>query len=199
MSGSKDLIVKLFVGDVLVDQSTDVSLWQRVLAEIKGIESPKGEIDGPTKGGNTRKPARAGIEGAVDAFAEAIGVTVEELEGGLDPQPSAPFISLDGRSWEALKKNTPSRGQGSVSQTVLAATALALWQKQQDIGDVTISAIKAVMATIDLDDANINRSIANCDWLQLKGARVVLNPSRLTSAGRVLRAYCRREPLLDES
>lgn len=191
MEGPKELVVKLFVGDVLVDQSNDVVLWQRVLSEIKGLIIPVQPTGGQSLGASNATPLRGGSE-PVAAFAEALGVSVDELVGALDPQSAGTFVSLDERSWEALKKNTPGRGQGSISQTALAATALVLWQKYLDIGDVSVPTIKAVMATIDLDDPNVNRSIANCDWLQMKGSRVVLNPSRRAAAVRILNAYCRR-------
>jgi hypothetical protein len=196
MTEKRDLVVKLYVGNVLVDESTDVGLWQRVLSEIKGVPAPEVTAKFLDKKPATAAPVAA--VGGAKAFADAIGITLEELIGGLDPGSEPPYIGLDSRCWEALKKNTPPRGQGSVSQTVLAATALVMWKAHQEFGDVTVAAVKAVMATIELDDGNAIRSIGNCDWLQMKGNRVVLNPSRLTPALAVLRAYCRREAISTE-
>ncbi len=192
MDKKPDLVVKLFAGDVLVDQSTDVALWQRVLAEMRSIAAPGSPIL------EKREPERSSsATGPVASFAKALEVSVDELQGGLSPQGDAPLIALDGRSWEALKRNTPSRGPGTVSPGVLAATALVMWQKHQQIGEVTLQTVRAVMDTVNLDDPNLSRGLGNCDWLQIRSGRIYLNPARTSSAARLLRAYCKREPLSD--
>lgn len=190
MDKKLDLIVKLFAGETLVDQSTDAGLWQRVLSEIRGLTAAP------------KPPAFSGMEGsdasaAVRGFAKTVGVTPEEIVGSLDPTSEAPFIHLNSHDWEALKRNTPVKGPGAVSPSVLAATALVLWQKHSSIGDVTLQAVRATTSTIDLDDLNAARSVGNCDWLQSKSNRLALNPSRSSAATRLLRAYCRREPLAE--
>lgn len=192
MDKRPDLIVKLFAGDALVDQSADVALWQRVLAEIRNVDAPGSS--GSEKQGSER--ASSGM-GPVASFAKAIEVSVDELQGGLSPQADGVLIALDGRNWEALKRNTPPRGPGSVSPGALAATALVMWQKHQPFGDVTFQTVRAVMDTVKLEDANLSRSLGNCDWLQVRGGRVYLNPARTSSAARLLRAYCRREAIAD--
>jgi hypothetical protein len=128
-------------------------------------------------------------------YAKEIGVTVEELVGALAPGSESPFIYLDERCWEALKRNTPNRGPGSVSPAVLVATALVTWAKHQTVGDVTLQAVRAVMTAANLDDPNASRSINNSNWLQLRNGRVVLNPAQLSVADRLLKAFCRKEPL----
>ncbi|MGE3915045.1 MAG: hypothetical protein AB7F78_05035, partial [Hyphomicrobiaceae bacterium] len=40
MEKKPDLVVKLMAGDILIDESADVGLWQRVLAEIRGVAPP---------------------------------------------------------------------------------------------------------------------------------------------------------------
>jgi hypothetical protein len=192
MEKKPDLTVKLFAGDTLVDESTNVELWQRVLGEIRGLNVPKppdhteDESVEPKVGTKTSPLA---------AFAKSINVTVDEITGSLGPTSAAPFIHLDNHDWEALKRNTPAKGSGSISSSVLAATALVLWQKHSAIGDVTLQAVRAVMSTIDLDDQNAARSVNNCEWLQSRNNRIALNPSRSSAATRLIRAYCKREPL----
>ena len=192
MEKKPDLIVKLFAGETLIDQSADAGLWQRVLAEIRGLapvqpSSPKVVEVSATDVGN--------VNAAVRAFAKSVGVKPEEIVGSFDPTTDAPFIHLNSHDWEALKKNTPAKGPGSVAPSVLSATALVLWQKHSGIGDVTLQMVRATMSTIDLDDPNAARSVGNCEWLQNKSARIALNPSRSSVANRLLRACCRREPL----
>jgi hypothetical protein len=194
MDKKPDLIVKLFAGDTLIDQSTDAGLWQRVLSEIRGLTLPRPVIptvpdSARTDGGDTNTP--------VKAFAKSVSVTPEEIVGSLDPTSDAPFIHLNSHDWEALKRNTPLKGPGAVSPSVMAATALVLWQKHSSIGDVTLQTVRATMSTIDLDDPNAARSVGNCEWLQNKANRIALNPSRSSAAARLLRAYCRREPVAE--
>jgi hypothetical protein len=135
-----------------------------------------------------------GGSAAVGEFAKSVGVTPEEIEGSLGPISDLPFIHLNGHDWEALKKNTPVKGPGAVSPSVLAATALVLWQKHSNIGEITLQTVRATLSTSDLDDPNAIRSIGNCEWLQTKSGRFALNPSRSSAASRLLRAYCKREP-----
>jgi hypothetical protein len=191
MDRKPDLIVKLFAGDTVVDESTDPALWQRVLSEIRGI----GGAPAPQKEDDRVEEVSPNATPAIRDFAKAISVTVEEIVGALGPTAEPPFIHLNSHDWEALKKNTPHRGPGSVPSAVLAATALVLWQKYGNAPDVTLQAVRATLGTIDLDDPNAARSISNCEWLQSKGSRIVLNPSRSSAATRLLKAYCRREPI----
>jgi hypothetical protein len=189
MERKPDLIVKLYAGETVVDESTDPGLWQRVLAEIRGITAPPP----PPKIGDGTSDPTPDVSPAIKAFAKAVGVTAEEIVGGLDPTIETPFVHLNSHDWEALKRNTPPKGPGAVPPAVLAATALVLWQRHGGTPDVTLQTVRATLSTIDLDDPNASRSVGNCDWLQTKGSRVALNPSRSSAATRLLRAYCRRE------
>jgi hypothetical protein len=184
----------LFAGETLVDQSTDVGLWQRVLAEIREVAAPS-----PVRRTVDESPIHERVDASqtVRMFAKNVNVTPEEIVGSLSPTSDAPFIHLNSHDWEALKRNTPSKGPGAVAPSVLAATALVLWQKHSAIGDVTLQTVRATISTIDLDDPNAARSVGNCDWLQTRGNRLALNPSRSSAATRLLRAYCRREPLAE--
>lgn len=189
MDTKPDLIVKLYAGDTVIDQSTDPALWQRILSEIRGISAPSPL---PSKQDDDLGGSLQSVSGPVKAFAKGVGVTVEEIVGGLDPTSEAPYVQLNSHDWEALKRNTPHKGPGAVPPAVLAATALVLWQKHGNTPDVTLQTVRATLSSIDLDDPNASRSIGNCDWLQTKGSRIALNPSRSSAAARLLRAYCQR-------
>jgi hypothetical protein len=194
MDKKPDLTVKLFAGDTLVDQSTDVALWQRVLSEIRGLTlSPPATDSLPDQARNEGQDSSL----AIRAFAKSLSVTPEEILGSLDPTAEAPFIHLNSHDWEALRRNTPPKGPGAISSSVLAATALVLWQKHSRIGEITLQTVRSTMNTIDLDDKNAARSIANCEWLQTKANRIALNPSRASVAVRLVKSYCRREPLAE--
>jgi len=192
MEKKPDLIVKLFAGEMLIDQSADAGLWQRVLAEIRGLAPAPSSLQ---KAAEFSAIDVGNVNTAVRAFAKSVGVTPEEIVGSFDPTPEAPFIHLNSHDWEVLKKNTPVKGPGSIAPSVLSATALVLWQKHSSIGDITLQMVRATISTIDLDDPNAARSVGNCEWLQNKSVRIALNPSRSSAATRLLRAYCRREPL----
>lgn len=194
MDKKPDLIVKLFAGDTLIDQSADAGLWQRVLSEIRGLTFTH---QATPKASDSTLIGVGDASAIVRAFAKSVGVTPEEIVGSLDPASEAPFIRLNSHDWEALKRNTPVKGPGSIAPSVLAATALVLWQKHSSIGEVTLQTVRATISTIDLDDPNAARSIGNCEWLQNKANRIALNPSRSSAATRLLRAYSRREPIAE--
>ena len=199
MEKKPDLVVKLMAGDTLIDQSADVSLWQRVLAEIRGVAPPLTPISpGIFVAPAGQKAALAASSqsnlSSIEAFAADLGITLDELEGGLGPSMEAPFISLDDHSWETLKKNTGKRGPGAVSPAVLAATALTFWQAHAKFDGITFQMVRATLETIHLEDANASRSIGNCAWLQEKGGRIVTHPARKSSGRNLLRAFCTGEP-----
>jgi len=52
------------------------------------------------------KPATGGVA----RFAQSIGVTHEALQGALAPSAEAPYLHLDARCWEAMKKALGQRG-----------------------------------------------------------------------------------------
>ncbi len=199
MNDKPDLVVKLMAGDTLIDQSMDVGLWQRVLAEIRGVAPPviSNNPPAPVVGGPETPSKRQGTGSTIDSFATELGVTTEELEGGLGPSTEPPFISLDDRSWETLKKNTGKRGPGAVSPAVLAATALTFWRTHAQFDEVTLQMVRASLQTIHLDDANASRSIGNCDWLQNRGGRLIPHPARKSAGRQLLKAYCKGEPPTD--
>lgn len=201
MGSKTELSVKLFAGDTLVDASNDVALWQRVLSEIRGLAGAPVAPSMVNETANSR-PSEKGSGPAAEStssktpiakMAASIGVTVDELESALSPSDTAPFVSIDSRTWAAFKKVTPPRGQGSISSAALAATALALWKKHQEIGDVTLLSVRAVLEDADLQDVNAGRSLSNCEWLQAKGDAFVIKPVALAKAESVLRAFCKRE------
>lgn len=202
MEKKPDLVVKLMAGDTQIDQSTDVGLWQRVLAEIRGVAPPfasaiPAALVVPVGGRAETPSARQGAGSTLEDFAAELGITVEELVGGLGPSTEPPFISFDDRSWETLKKNTGKRGPGAVSPAVLAATALTSWRAHAKTDEVTLQMVRATLQTIHLDDANASRSISNCAWLQDKGGRIVPHPAKKSLGLHLLKAYCTGEPPTD--
>lgn len=177
--------------ETVVAESEDGALWQKVLFAINsgrptpGLGAVAVEENHPAPGD--------GLEGdvAVARFAQDIGVSVTEIKGACDPRTEAPYLALDPRYWEALKRNTPPRGRGAISPMALAATLIALWFRAARLGTPTQAQAKTVLNTMDQDDKNPSRAIRISDWLQQKpGGGIALNPARITRAIQLARAFC---------
>jgi hypothetical protein len=178
----------LMADDTVVAESEDASLWQKVLVAVNG-----GQAVAPLAG---PQPETPGLDGDVSVvqFAEEIGVEVAQLRGACDPRTEAPYLNLDARSWEALKRNTPSRGPGAVAPMALAATMLALWFRAAKLGSPTQAQAKAVLDTLGVEDKNPSRAIKLSDWLQARpGGVIALNPAQITRAAQVARAFCLKQ------
>lgn len=149
-----------------------------------------------SRGGSAEREAPApgdGLESdvAVARFAQDIGVSVRDIKGACDPRTDVPYLTLDPRYWEALKRNTPARGRGAISPMALAATLIALWFRAAKLGTPTQAQAKAVLDTMDQEDKNPSRAIKISDWLQQKpGGGIALNPARITRAVQLARAFC---------
>ena len=204
MSVKTALKIKLFAGDTLVAESDDSGLWQRVLATIstganlKDNKENKEELIGRVE---SLTPLREDevddkdYSAEIKKFANEIGVTPAELVGACGPKAAAPFIHLDHHCWEALKRNTPGRGPGAISPIVLSATLLAMWFRHAKLGMAKQSEAIEVLDSINVQDKNPARGLKNCEWLQPRTDGIVLNPSRISTAVRVCRAYCTQKPL----
>lgn len=185
-----DLEIRLFAGDVVVAVTRDPVLWQGVLAAITGSEGPSiDEIVKPTEAeeGSRTDP--------VLGLADELDVPVAVVRTALAPSQDSPFLQLDIRTWEAFRKNFPSRGTQSVSATALALTALALWFNRLGVDPPRIDQAQMVLNTINVLGKNPTRSVTNCDWLQQRGKTVVLSPAEISRAVAVLRAFCMKRPL----
>lgn len=190
-----ELRIILKAGDAEVAESTDPKLWQKTLAEITGIE-PSATTPSPPGSPATRiQENAAGTGEPVQRFAAEVGVSKDVLVGACSPAATPPYIHLDAHCWEALKRNTPVKGRGSVSASRLAATLLVLWFKAAGLGNPTSAQIQGVVDSINLEEKNLMRGIHVCEWLQVRGDGVVLNPSQTSQAVRLARAYCTKTPL----
>lgn len=184
-----NLRIRLLADGVLVGETDDPGLWQTVLAKITVAErdATGGPADPP------RIPDES-EDAPVFCLANELTLSVTTVQAALAPSKEAPFLHLDSRTWEAFKKNFPSRGSGSVSPIALALTALACWFRCLDADPPTIAQAHAVIGTIHVTDKNARRSVRNCNWLQQRGNNVIVNPAEITQAISVLQAYCTKEP-----
>lgn len=194
MTIKASLKVALYAGDVLVAESEDQNLWHRVLAAMQApsaqsVEQKMQFAEGAASFAEEAENRTSG-DAAIDKLAHLLKINVEHLIGACAPSKDAPYIHLDAQYWEIFKKNTPSRGPGSVSPTSLAATALCLWFKAAEIGTApTVVQCQDVLETIGIRDRNAARAIGNTDWLQMRQQGVFINPAQMSRAIRLLRAY----------
>src|SRR6266700_3559688 len=126
----------LMADETVVAESEDGALWQKVLFAINsGRPTPElGAVaaeEAPAPGDGLESDV------AVAKFAQDIGVSVTEIKGACDPRIEPPYLTLDPRYWEALKRNTPARGRGAISPMALAATLIALWFRAAKRGTPT--------------------------------------------------------------
>src|SRR6266446_2799976 len=110
-----ELRIILKAGDTEVAESTDPKLWQKTLAEITGVELPAVPSSALGNPPTLRHENATGSVEPIQRFATEVGVSRDVLLGACSPAATAPYIHLDAHCWEALKRNTPIKGRGSVS------------------------------------------------------------------------------------
>lgn len=188
-----NLKIQLLAEKVVVAESEDPQLWQKVLAAILG-EQPNidqlGVSDDPSLGA---EDIPKDSSSPIDEFTGLLEIDKNQIVGALSPSDKSPFLHLDARTWEAFKQNYPSRGSNAVPAIVLAGTAVALWFKVMDVESPTQAQAKAVLKTIDATGANPTRSLRNCDWLQNRNGRIIINPARISDAIELVRNFCLKQ------
>lgn len=188
-----DLKIRLLANDVIVAESSDPRLWQRVLSAVVGGGQLPKDGDRVLDEEDHRRDSAEPSDTPVGALASKLEISEAELRGALAPEDSAPYIHLDARTWEAFRNNFPSRGSNAVAAVVLAATALVLWFEELGLEGPSSAQAQAVLGTINVTGKNPSRSIRNCDWLQSRNGRIHLNPAHTSQAYAVIRAFCRRQ------
>ncbi len=183
-----ELKIILQANNMVIAESSDCILWQKVLAAI----NPSSEGSANDNLGDISRdlsPAKKPTE----EMAKEIGVSVDILKGACTPSESTPFIHLDKHHWEAMKKTLPGRGSKAIAPIALAATLLILWKEKAKLGDITIKESQEVLKTLGLHDKHPNRSLKNCKWLQLRANNIIINPAETSKAITLAEAYCTKE------
>lgn len=186
-----DLTVRLLAADTVVAESSDPSLWQKVLAAITSVRAENIELPTPSEDNTVTLEENTGLSGPLAKFAGELGVTEAAMTGALGPTSEAPFINLDSRYWESFRKNFPTRGKHAVPPIVLAATVLVLWANYRGFtGPPTMAQVQSLLAVINLRGNNPQRSIRNCDWLQTRSGGIVIDPAEISQAISLAKAFC---------
>ena len=193
MAVEKDAFeVKLFAKGQQVATSTDVKLWQGVLAAISRSGEEGSVVSSGFLSGSLLTDAGQ-IDDPVVKLAKEIGIDVSMLQGACEPQKEEPYLHLDMHCWGEWANNIPERGPASVSTTALASTLLCLWFRSAGLGNPTLQQSQNILSAIGVEGKNTARSIKNCKWLQLRGEQTLqLNPSAIKQAIETARAFCEK-------
>lgn len=193
------LKIVLTADDVVVAETEDPILWQRVLVAInsKGLGRESSNVDTS----NTGDDGMSSIDDTPDTSLETtefvaklsglLGLDADIVTGACSPSLETPYLRLDHHSWEAMKKQTGERGPNSISPIALASTLLALWFRIANLGSATQKAAQGVLKTIGARDQNAHRGLKSADWLQMRsGGVVVINPAKNSKAISIAKSYC---------
>ncbi|HVY87205.1 MAG TPA: hypothetical protein VG943_18880 [Caulobacterales bacterium] len=191
MSSAK-LTVILKVDDIVVAESEDPILWQRLLGVIQSGGALQEPMPGRSEAPSFQIEHEEEGDPSVARFAKALKVSVADLLGALSPSKEAPYLTLNMHNWEAFKKAVPARGIDAVSPIGLAGTALALWIKEAKLDVAPTQALALqVLGTINIRDPNASRGIKNTKWLMVRaGGTISINPAQVSKALDVIRSFC---------
>jgi hypothetical protein len=196
MTVKAELKIQLWAGSELVAESQDQELWSRNFAAMRSevvlggapAQAPAASIAGAG-------PSDVPLGGSLDKLAAELGVTIEILQGACDPLMEPPYMRLDVHRWAALKQNTPKRGRNSFSPISVAATLLCLWFRfSRQNKQPSIKEAQDVLDTIRARDHNPSRSIDSCPWLRHAGSAISIKPDEISSAMKLARAFCLKQP-----
>ena len=207
MSTKADLKIVLYANDLVVAEISDPKLWQQVLAFATSDENHHAPLLAPNQSptgthisqnsdatvgmpGHNSPPTTAHSDnGPLSKFAKNLGLEIELLDGAISPSEEAPFLHIDHRTWEAFKRNTPKKGRSAVASIVASATLLALWDQARGINETPLKHAKEILNNLGAEYNNPTRSLNNCDWLQLRGENIRLNPSNFSTAESFARCF----------
>lgn len=184
-----ELKIQLYIGENLAFESKDPALWQRVflLMSDKSItkDGDRGESGRRENGSSSEPLAR---------FAAKLEISTAEAEGGLSPEKTGTYLTLDHRYYEAFRKNFPPKGKNSMNATKLIATGLCVWFQEAQLGEVRVKHIEDVLGVLGVEDKNIYRTVDNADWLRIKSGVISVNPAEISKAYELLRLFCTKRP-----
>ena len=196
------LVVVLKADEVVVAESDDALLWQRVLKAINsGASDLRSEAQERTEAARENNVAAlrdAGLDGQggdrLADFAGQLGLPVNLVKGACDPSESEPYLHLDMHNWSAVKSQLPKRGALALSPIVVASTLLGLWSRVAGLPNPTQAQAQKVLATINVIDKNPSRGIKGATWLQARaGGQVLINAAHIERAILLGKCFCSKD------
>lgn len=201
-----NLKIQLLANDVVVAESDDPVLWNRVLQTAqKAPETPKLLTHDRSLSANATHGAYEApiivepvsdidsMNSPLQKLARTIGISPEEIEGACYPSSEEPYLRIDSHHWAAFMKNTPQRGTGAISAAAAISTLLLQWFKYAGLGDVDRAMAFRILRDLGVTTNNFNRGIKACAWLNLHGTTLRLNPSAIPQADALVRAFCTKQ------
>lgn len=191
-----NLKVCLYADKILVAESEDPILWQRILTSLAQKQTATFAPEEKTKASGPIPPSKINeginnVTDAIDKFAQELNITREEVIGACQPQMEAPYLTLNKKNWEKFVDNTPTRGPNAISRIGLAGALLCLWFDSAGIeGEPSATDCQNVLKTIALVENNPSRSFSNSPWLMKRGKGFHINPSQTSRAIEIAKAYC---------
>jgi hypothetical protein len=195
------LAVVLKADEVVVAESDDALLWQRVLRAINSGSAEFSEdkerqrldqSNGEEAEQESSDPRDA--SSPIGKLARHLGLTVSAVRGACDPSTAEPYLQLDMHNWSAVKTQLPPRGSSALSPIVVASTLLGLWFRAAGLGNPTQAQAQRVLATISVQDKNPSRGVKAAPWLQPRaGGQVVINAAQVERAILLAKCFCAKD------
>ncbi len=195
MTVTGKLKIILQANETEVAISENPKLWQKVLLAINNDSyqlTTEKQLQ-PESNMSSQDELQDELHDKLQFFAEEIRVPLDNLKGACSPSLEPPYIYLDKHHWEALKKATPQRDRNSISSSIVAITLLILWKDIAGLGDTKLIEAQKVLDTLGLIDFHARRSISNCEWLQIRGDKVKINPAHTSKGILLSNAFCLKE------
>ena len=195
------LAVVLKADEVVVAESHDALLWQRVLRAINSGLSEFSEGKA-RQGGDELNDQNDEQESSdprdtsspIGKFAKQLGLSVSAVKGACDPSTAEPYLQLDMHNWSAVKTQLPPRGTSALNPIVVASTLLGLWFRAAGLGNPTQAQAQRVLATISVQDKNPSRGVKAAPWLQPRaGGQVVINAAQVERAILLAKCFCAKD------
>jgi hypothetical protein len=135
-------------------------------------------------------PEISTADSPVAGLAAELEVPQENIVAACSPSRDAPYLQLDRHFLAAFSENTPSRGPNAVPDSVLIATLLAFWFERANLDRPQYQQVLDTMRASNLSTPNARRGIDNCEWLQVRGDRVIIKPTDVRKAVAMAKAFC---------
>lgn len=177
----------LYVDEKIVAESTDLTLWQNILSQIKlgNILASNNAITV----GSVPEEANVKETSEVERFSKEVEIDCNKIVDACNPSIEAPFIRLDMKTWENYKRKH-FENKRPLPDVVIAATILALWKKCLNLGDVTQKEVISVLKQLNITSSNPSRSYKNCEWLKYDNSKIILMATKYSLAQKMLAEFC---------
>jgi hypothetical protein len=191
------LTVTLKADEVVVAESDNAHLWQRVLTAIHGgkTDAALGNGVGDAALDPLAPPpplAPAATNGSdLDKLATEIGLDRGIVEGALSPSKDAPYLHLNAHCWQAMKKQLPRAGLTAMSPVAAASTLLALWFRVAGLGPTSQAHAQKILSDVGVTDKNPSRGVKRAPWLNARGrGQLIINPGEISDAIVLAKCFC---------